>query len=306
MINILIFVASLVLLVKSGELAIKFSSRLADGLKLSKYVVGFLIVSCISILPETFISISSAIQGKPEIGLGTLFGGNIADLTLVFVVVLLISGKELKVTSETIKSRWTFLLAMSMPILLGWDGEYTRPDGILLIMAGIIFYARTLKRYSKEKQVSAREFSIKNFILLLMSMGFLLACSNMAVKSGIEIANLLHINPALIGMFIVALGTTLPELIFSVKAVKKNHDSLALGDILGTVLNDATIVIGLLAIISPFKFAAKLVYSTGMFMFLASIVLFFLLNTNRKLTKKEALLLGLFYVLFAATEFALS
>ncbi len=306
MLNIAIFIISLVLLVKSGGLAIKFSSRLADGLKLSRYVVGFLIVSGISILPETFISISSALQDKPEIGLGTLFGGNVADLTLVFAVVLLFAKRNIKVTSETIKNKWVFLLSMSMPILLGWDGQYTRADGILLIMAGVVFYAWTLNRYSKEKQVSARKFSIKNFGLLVMSMAFLLICSNLAVKSGIQIANLIGINPALVGMFIVALGTTLPELIFSIKAVRKNHDSLALGDILGTVLNDATIVIGILAIMNPFKFDAKLVYSTGMFMFMASIVLFFFLNTHRQLSKKEAILLTLFYILFAAVEFSLS
>jgi len=304
--NILIFIASLLLLVKSGELAIKFSSRLADGLKLSKYVVGFLIISIISILPETFISISSAIQGQPEIGLGTLFGGNIADLTLVFAIVILFAGRGIKVTSEIIKNKWVFLLAMSMPILLGWDGHYSRSDGVLLIAAGILFYAWTLRRRAGKKELVARSFSIKTFLLLILSMALLLAYSNFTVKSGIEIANFLGVNPAFIGMFMVALGTTLPELTFSIKAVKKNHDGLALGDVLGTVLSDATIIIGLLAILNPFSFNPKLVYSTGMFMFLASIVLFFFMNTDRKLSKTEAVLLTLFYILFAITELTLT
>ena len=306
MLSIITFIVSLILLIKSGGLAIKFSSQIADGLKLSKYVVGFLIVSVISILPETFISISSALKSQPEIGLGTLFGGNVADLTLVFAIVTFFSKKGLKVTSETMKSRWTFLLAMSMPILLGWDGHYSRPDGILIIMAGILFYIWTLKKYGKEKTVSAREFSVKNFIFLLLSMGALLLCSTLVVESSVEIANMLDINPAFVGMFMVALGTTLPELTFSIKAVRNKNDKLALGDILGTVLNDATIVVGILAIISPFEFNPKLIYSTAMFMLLASIVLFFFLNTKRNLSKKEAILLIVFYAAFAITEFFLS
>jgi len=193
-----------------------------------------------------------------------------------------------------------------MPILLGWDGHYSRPDGILIIMAGILFYIWTLKKYGKEKTVSAREFSVKNFIFLLLSMGALLLCSTLVVESSVEIANMLDINPAFVGMFMVALGTTLPELTFSIKAVRNKNDKLALGDILGTVLNDATIVVGILAIISPFEFNPKLIYSTAMFMLLASIVLFFFLNTKRNLSKKEAILLIVFYAAFAITEFFLS
>jgi len=91
LLSFVLLIISLAVVIKSADLAIKYSTKLAESFHLSKYVVGFLIVSVISILPETFISITSAFEGIPAFGLGTLFGSNVADLTLVFVLVIFLS-----------------------------------------------------------------------------------------------------------------------------------------------------------------------------------------------------------------------
>ena len=116
------------------------------------------------------------------------------------------------------------------------------------------------------------------------------------------LAELLKINPAIIGMFIIGLGTVLPELFFSIKASRENHDSLALGDILGTVIADATIVVGIVATISPFAFNPRIVYLTGIFMLISIIVLLYMMKTNRTLSKKESLLLLSLYIIFVLFE----
>jgi cation:H+ antiporter len=107
-------------------------------------------------------------------------------------------------------------------------------------------------------------------------------------------------------MLFVGLGTTLPELFFSIRAVKNNHESLAMGDILGTVITDATIVVGILALINPFFFSQRIVYVTGMFMVVAAVMLLYLMRTGKVLTKKEGLFLLFYYLIFVLIEFTIN
>jgi len=299
-------ILALALVIKSADFAIHYSTRLAESFKLSKYVVGFLIVAVISILPETFISVTSAIEGIPSFGLGTLFGSNVADLTLVFAIVVLFAGRSLKIETKIIKNRYLHIGIMFIPILLGLNGYYSRWEGIFLIIIGLAFYYYILKNDGYDIDVPREKFRITDLLFLLVSMGFLLLGSHLTVKFGVNFANALHVNPVLIGMFVVGLGTTLPELLFSIRAAKRNHDGLALGDILGTVIADATIVVGIVALISPFAFNSRIVYITGMFMLSGIILLFHLIKTGRVLTKKEALLLILFYLLFVSAELVMN
>ena len=298
----LLLIASLIIVVKSADFAITYSTKLAQSLHLSKYVVGFIIIAVISILPETFISITSAIQGIPSFGLGTLFGSNVADLTLVFVLVIFVSGRNLKIESKIIKNRFLHIGTMMVPIILGFNGYYSRIEGIVLMCVGLSFYFIVLRKNAYKVDVDREKFNALNLLFLLLSMGALLLGAHLTVQYGVGLAKSLHVSPTLIGLFIVALGTTLPELLFSIKAAEHHHDGLALGDILGTVIADATIVVGLLASINPFAFNPRIIYITGIFMVLSTILLFYFMKTGKVLTKKEAILLFIFYIVFVLAE----
>ena len=144
----------------------------------------------------------------------------------------------------------------------------------------------------------------QNFIMLIFSMAVLLIGSNFTVTSATSLAYDIGVSPILIGMLVVGLGTTMPELFFSIKSVyKKEDDSLAIGDILGTVLADATIVVGILALINPFAFPQKIIYVTGIFMVVASFVLFHFVRSGRTLSKKESYMLFIFWLIFVIVEF---
>lgn len=306
LISFILLILSLALVIKSADFAIHYSTRLAESFKLSKYVVGFLIIAIISILPEAFISVTSALEGIPSFGLGTLFGSNVADLTLVFAIVVLFAGRSLKIESKIIKNRYLHIGMMSIPLILGLNGYYSRWEGLFLIIIGSAFYFYILKNDGYDIDTPREKFKITDLLFLLGSMFLLLLGSHLTVKFGVNFANGLHISPVLIGMFIVGLGTTLPELLFSIRAVKRKHDGLALGDILGTVIADATIVVGIVALISPFAFNSRIVYITGMFMLFGTILLFHFIKTGKILTKKESLLLILFYLLFVSAELLIS
>lgn len=308
MFALIFLIVSLAIVIKSADFAIKYSSNLAGFFRLPKYTVGFVIVAIISIMPETFIAINSALQGVPAFGLGTLFGSNVADLTLVFAIVIFAASREIKVGSRILDNNKWYPFLLALPILIGLDGHYSRVEGLILIIAGVWFFFQTLKKsrkISSQPEMTGNHF-FKNFFFLILSMGVLLLGSYLTVRYGVAFAESIKISPVLIGMLVVGLGTTLPELFFSLRAVRQNGDNLALGDVLGTVISDATIAVGLMAMIRPFDFPVEIVYITAAFMFLASILLFAMMRSDRVLTKHEGLILFLFYVVFVLTEYLFS
>lgn len=302
--NIFIFFVSLFLVIKGATLSTKYSERLAEGFSLSKYIVGFIVISIISILPETFISINAALEGIPSFGLGMLFGSNIADLTLLFAIIIFFANRGLKVESQILKNHVVYPFLLLLPLVLGLDGYFSRLEGAALIIAGVGFYYFTIKNGRRGRAAKkSDEPRWKSVAWLSVSMGLLLVGSHFTVTSATVLAYALNVSPILIGMLVVGLGTTMPELFFSLKSVKKRDDSLAIGDILGTVLADATIVVGLLAIINPFSFPQKIIYITGVFMVVAACVLFYFLRTKRTLSKMESYFLFLFWLVFVFVEF---
>lgn len=302
--NLFIFVVALFMVIKGATLATKYAARLAKSFCLSKYTVGFIIVAVISILPETFIAINSAIEGIPAFGLGMLFGSNVADLTLVFAIIIFFAGRGVKVESKILKNHVVYPFLLLLPLVLGFDGYFSRLEGVALIIAGVVFYFVAF-RNGVDVTIAPSDGSsrYKSFLMLLFSMTVLLAGAYFIVISASSVAYSFGVDPILIGMLIVGLGTTMPELFFSLKSVKKRADALAIGDILGTVLADATIVVGILAMINPFSFPQRIIYITGMFMVAASFILFHLMRSGRMISKKEGYLLFAFWLIFALVEF---
>ncbi len=303
--NLLLFLVSLVILAKSAQYAVNYSSRFAKSLNISEFVVSFFIISFVSVFPEATVSIASAIQGVPEFGLGTLLGSNVADLLLVFGIVALFSTNGIKVKSEILKNNLFYLILLLFPIILGFDGYLSRVEGIILILGGLTFFLTLSKQdkiKKKHNKISKSEW-IRNLFLLLISLGFLMGGAYYTVKFGVDFANDIKIPAFLIALTIVAVSVCLPELIFSLKAVKTRHYELALGDILGTVITDATIIIGIIALINPFYFDKSIIYITGSIMVLAGIITMKFIKSEKVLTKKEGVYLLLFYILSLIIEF---
>ncbi len=302
--DLFIFAVALFMVIRGATYATRYAALLAESFRLSTYTVGFIIIAVISILPETFISLNAAFQGIPDFGVGMLFGSNVADLTFVFALIVLLAGRSLKVEAMIIKNRAVYPFMLLLPLFLGWNGHFSRLEGLSLIVAGGVFYYLALRDGTDvSRPFLAPKHRLRNATLLLVSMAVMLTGAHFTVSAASALATALGVTPVLIGMLIVGLGTTMPELFFALKAVKKRDDSLAVGDILGTVLADATIVVGLLALVAPFYFPQRIVYVTGIFMVLASFLLFRFMRTEHTLTRREGLLLLAFWLLFVVVEF---
>jgi cation:H+ antiporter len=188
-------------------------------------------------------------------------------------------------------------------LLFGLNGYYSRLEGAILILAGGFFYYVMFKQNINTSGIleNGRD-KYKNILMLLLAMAFLLVGSNFTVNSAMSIAGFMSVSPILIGMLVVGLGTTIPELFFSLKSIRNKDDDLAVGDILGTVLADATILVGVLSFISPFYFPVKIIYVTGIFMLLASFVLFKFMYSDKFISKQEGYLLFVFWLVYVFTE----
>src|SRR3989344_5024928 len=240
--NLILFLVMLFGLIKSSQYAIDYSAKLAKSLHLSEFLISFFIIAIISTFPETTIGIVSALEGIPEFGLGTLFGGNIADLTLVLGLVALFSKKDLFVRSNILRKNLFYLFLLFLPVLLGFDGRYSRIDGIILIGSCVLFFFNLyIESGMFKKKYNGEQKSVKNLLLT----------AYFTVKFGVNFAYDINIPPVLVGLVLVSLGTCLPELFFSIRAVRNNHNNLAIGDLLGTVVIDSTLVIGIISVINP-------------------------------------------------------
>ncbi len=281
-------------------LSTKYAEKFAESFYLSKYVVGFIVVSFVSILPETLISVDAGLRGQADFGLGTLFGSNVADLTLIMAILVFIAGRRrIHVEKHMLTKIKTFPLFLTMPLVLGLDGHYSREEGLALMVVGIIFYIFVFKKsVSVVSQVHDVRHRLNIIGLFLVSMVLLLVGAHYSVDYAVQLAMGLGVNEVLVGLLIVSLGTTLPELFFSAHAIKKRQDSLALGDILGAVLADATVVLGLLAVITPFAFDVRYVYVTGAWMLGSALLLLAFMRSGHTLSRREGVIMLLSGVLF--------
>ena len=236
-----------------------------------------------------------------------LLGSNVADLTLIFAAIIFLTGRDLKVESKILKNHITYPLLLILPLVLGLNGHFSRAEGIVLMLAGGAFYYMSFKNGTKRATpLNTEKDILKNLFMLLFSMTVLLIGSYFTVSSATALAYSLGVTPILVGMLVVGLGTTMPELFFALKSIKKADDSLAIGDILGTVLADATIVVGILALVNPFSFPPRIIYTTGVFMVLASFILFHFMRTKRDISKREGYMLFVFWLCFVFIEFLLN
>jgi len=304
--NLVLFLLFLFILIKCAGYSIKYSSKIAKALHLQEFLVSFFIIAIVSVLPEATISIMSAIEGNPNIGFGTLLGSNIADLTLVFGIVALFSSGGIKVKSKILRNDFFYLALLLFPLILGFDGKLSRADGVILVLLGGLFFYIIYKesiRFHKKFNQAKRSPFLKSLILLILSLTILIASAFFTVKYAQNFANDIKIPAMLIGITVLGLGSCLPELAFSIRAIRKNHDELALGDILGTVITDGTILLGLVALIRPFTYNPLNIYILGGGMFLAGVFAITFMKSDKSINKKEGLLLILFYILFIFMEF---
>ncbi|MBI2667404.1 sodium:calcium antiporter [Candidatus Woesearchaeota archaeon] len=303
--DIVILVISALVLAKSGASLVSSLSKLARFLRVSEYTVSFVIMAFATSIPELFIGILSAINETPELSLGNVIGANIANVTLVIGIVSLL-GRNIKIKDKLIfRDSFYMLIIAVMPILLMIDHTLSRFDGFLLLIMFFVYIYVLMKNKipmdEDEKDVGYTEV-FKNLGIFLFSILLLLGSAQFLVRSAQSISIDLNIPVLLVGLFIVSIGTTLPELVFNTKAVLLGHKEQALGNTIGSVIVNSTAVLGTAALITPITSQFTLFLISASFMMVSLFLFMTFIRGNKGLTWREGIALLMFYLLFVIVE----
>jgi len=305
--TLLILLAGIAIVVYGADEAIKRLLGLSKFFRLSAFVVGVVIAGTLAVLPELSIGILSAVGGSSTFGLGLIFGANVADLTLVIGVVVLIAGEQ-KMTRDMLKNLRISFIAVLLPVFLLLDGEISTIDGGILVAAFVVYVIWLLKSGHGDREVAERMRLSKRVVrlgitvfLLIIGITVLFIGSSLVTDSAQELSEVLGLPLFLIGL-VVAIGTCLPEMAFAIRA-SETEGSIGIGNILGNVLADSLLTIGIIALIHPIRLPSLTSpIVTGVFV-AASAVFVYLRSRDGDLNKKDAILLIGAYALFVIIQY---
>ena len=258
--EILLLAIGFVLLVKGADWFVDGAAGIARKFRIPQLVIGLTIVAMGTSAPEAAVSISAALKGSADITIGNIVGSNILNILIILGLASLIV--PIAVAKATIKLDMPFMLLISAVLLvLGWDGTVTLGDGLILAAFFVGYIGYLLYDAKKHPEISEGEFlrdlSLpKSLMWTALGLALIILGSNVAVDAATEIARILGLSERFIGLTIVALGTSLPELFTSVMAARKGNADIAIGNIVGSNIFNILFVVGLSAIIIPVPFAA--------------------------------------------------
>jgi len=263
-------VAGLIVLVWSADRFIDGAVATARHLGMSSLLIGMLIVGFGTSAPEIVVSVLASSQGNPSLALGNAIGSNITNIALILGITALIS--PVAVESNIVKKELPVLIGITLlAILLIIDGEITLLDGSMLLgtFAVVMGWSIYTGRHGKqdalgrehEQELSGNLMSLKQGLFWLgLGLILLVASSRILVWGAVDIATSLGISDLIIGLTIVAIGTSLPELASSIAATRKDEHDLAIGNIIGSNLFNTLTVIGIAAVIHPFSVEFDAIY----------------------------------------------
>ena len=293
----------------ASDKAIVYTTKLASYYGLSQMSAGFIVLSVVTSLPELFVSVMASISGEGGISVGNVLGSNVANLTIIIGLAILISGRNFSIKTGSQQELAQFLFMLSLiPLFILQRGSMGPVLGIVLLILFIFF---TLKISQKAEKIHALDFMRKSelrstTIKFLISIGFLLFFSKIAVDNSINIAQMLGLAPSVIGATLVAIGTSLPELATTIQALKKHFFGMALGNILGSCIANITLILGLSSL---FSFSQVSTIATGGMMFFAlvsTLTVWYLVNTRKQFDKRIALFLIALYAVFVLQQIGFS
>lgn len=304
---ILTFVVSLAVLLLGGDLLVRGASALAQRLGISALVIGLTVVAFGTSAPELVVSLRAALSGYSDISIGNVVGSNIANVALILGMTALF--RPLSVQSQIVRFDAPVMVVASILLLVAArDNLLSRPEGILFIGALVAYLGYSFWQSRREDKDVKEEFDhtlkIENRSLLVASaMGLgglvlLIAAGHFMVQSAVEMASFLGLSEATIGLTVVAVGTSLPEMATSLIAARKGNADMAIGNILGSNIFNILGILGISSLVFPLSTIGVTRIDLGTMLILAIVLIPFLF-TRMRLSRIEGGLLLASYVAYS-------
>lgn len=266
--QLLLLALGFVLLVKGADWFVDGAAGVALRLGIPQLVIGLTIVAMGTSAPEAAVSISAAMKGSADITIGNIVGSNILNILIILGISSIITS--LAVSKTTIKYETPFMIFVTLLLLvLGIDGKISFIDGIILwgffiVYLGYMFVlTKKHPEMADESEGEIKDMSVpKALFWILIGLVLIIAGSNFAVEGATELARSFGLSERFIGLTIVALGTSLPELFTSVSAARKGNADIAIGNIVGSNIFNILFVVGTSSLIIPVTFAPAFIIDT--------------------------------------------
>lgn len=316
LLQLILLVVGFVMLIKGADWFVDGAAGIATKLGIPQLVIGLTIVAMGTSAPEAAVSISAAFKGSADITIGNIVGSNIMNILIILGLSAVIT--PLKVAKSTIRYEIPFMIAITALLtVLGMSGTITFMNGIVLWAVFIIYFiylvVLTRKQQNSieegvssvsmgnepgDKQVKALSIP-KALVLVVIGIVLIVAGSNIAVDAATELARTFGLSERFIGLTIVALGTSLPELVTSVLAARKGNADIAIGNIVGSNIFNILFVVGTSALIIPIPFAQAFVTDFAVAAGAAILLLICCLRKQRLSRLSGALMLICYAAYFA-------
>ena len=311
--SFLILIIGFALLIKGADVFVEGASSVAKRFNVPPMLIGLTIVAMGTSAPEAAVSISSSLAGQNDMSIANVVGSNFFNILIVLGVSAIIA--KLPVEKNTIKKDTPFLVFISaLLIILGFNFKISRFDGLVLLLLFIFFLVNMIKSNlgQKNSDVSAGESAIaieavevaesevsslpKTIVICFVGIVW---GGDLVVDSATKIATAFGMSANLVGLTIVAMGTSLPEFVTSVIAVRKGETEIAIGNVIGSNIFNILLVLGLAAVIHPMTISVFALIDT-IFMTLITVLLYIFMKKNNCLNKTHGFIFIAIYIAYMA------
>lgn len=298
----LLVLAGLALLVAGGEALVRGASGIALLAKVTPAVVGLTIVAAGTSMPELVVSLQSAIEGSPGIAVGNVVGSNIFNIAAILGLTALI--KPLRIQGNTVRLEWPVMMLAAFQFhLLARDASIDRLEGGFLLAALVAFVAYAIwlgrKNATPAEKEGFEELATASFgrtgntavtfniVAIILGIGLLAGGSTALVRGAVGIASTFGVSDTIIGLTIVAAGTSAPELVTSIVAAWRGRDDIAVANVVGSNIFNVLGIAGTTALVHPLPVPAEILVRDNWWMLGASLLLFPLMKTGMRVNRIE-------------------
>ena len=306
--SILLMFSGLVVLIIGGNLLLKSAVSISLKFKIPKILIGLTVVSLATSAPELIISLKSALIGSPDLAIANVVGSNIANLGLVLGLTILLS--PLKISKDIYKVDWPIMIFSSFCFyVMISDSIINRSEGLILVSFLIITIFSLIKHQKNSNEDLNVEVDsgdsvdsiFKSILILLVGGFFLYLGSEWFISGAIELASFFGVSERIIGITVVSIGTSVPELVTSMVAIYKKEKSISLGNLLGSNIFNIFAVLGITSIVTPLIVGDVNIVNFDIYimLFFALIIFPLIYMPNRYvLGRKEGVIILSFYFLY--------
>ncbi|MCM1459264.1 MAG: calcium/sodium antiporter [Bacteroides sp.] len=309
--NCALIVAGFVMLIKGADIFVDGASKIATKFNIPQMVIGLTIVAFGTSLPEAAISIKAAVNKSAGITVGNVVGSNIMNILLILGIASCIAALPIKKNTLKIEIPFVIFITIVLLVLGVIGGELSLLDGIILIVLMALFMvylvnsAKNGEKDDEETTLSEKDTMLKLIALVVLGGVCIVIGSNVTVDAASYVAGVCGMDDRLIGLTVVAFGTSLPELVTSATAAKHGKVDIAIGNIVGSNIFNILFVVGLSSIVSnlaaglPVAFATEFIKDAIVAIF-AAVLLFLCVLKNKKLDKKDGIVMLAVYAVYFA------